>query len=78
MQGRSAEESRIAKLDEHAAHRLKGAAANLEDPEVPGTAARIEQAAAAGQISEDKLARLQQEIEQLKKNLQTLIHSLAA
>ena len=61
-----------------AAHRLKGAAANLEACELAKTAFELEQAANEGKVSEIDIARLQRGVDDLRRTLQTLMHSIAA
>ena len=63
---------------ERAAHRLKGAAANLEARQLARIAFEIEQAATAEKVSEHDIVRLQQGVDELKRTLQTLMHSIAA
>ena len=61
-----------------AAHRLKGAAANLEARDLAKTASAIEQAAKDGKVSEEDVGRLQKGVDDLKRTLQALMHSIAA
>jgi CheY-like chemotaxis protein len=61
-----------------AAHRLKGAAANLEARGLANIAFEVEQAAHEGKVSQEDLARLQKGIDELKRSLQTLMQSMAA
>jgi PAS domain S-box-containing protein len=72
----------IAKKNWHAvaraAHRLKGAAANLEARELANIAFQIEQAAEKEKVSEEHVARLAKSVDDLKRSLQTLMHSIAA
>jgi PAS domain S-box-containing protein len=63
---------------ERAAHRLKGAAANLEARDLANIAFQIEQAANQGNISEEYVARLEKGVDDLKRALQSLMHSIAA
>ena len=66
------------KAVERAAHRIKGAAANLEAPDLANIAFEIEQAASEGKISDAGVARLQKSMDELKVTLQTLMQSIAA
>ena len=61
-----------------AAHRLKGAAANLEARDLAHIAFDVEQAATEGKVSKEDVARLQKGMDELKRTLQTLMNSIAA
>jgi CheY-like chemotaxis protein len=66
------------KAVERAAHRIKGAAANLEARDLANIAFEIEQAAGEGKISDGDVARLQKGMDELKITLQMLMQSIAA
>ncbi|HKQ39007.1 MAG TPA: response regulator [Verrucomicrobiae bacterium] len=66
------------KAVERGAHRIKGAAANLEARDLATVAFDIEQNAGEGKVSEEDVARLQKGMDDLKMTLQTLMHSMAA
>jgi len=66
------------KAVERAAHRIKGAAANLEARDLATVAFDIEQNASEGKVSGEDVARLQKGMDELKTNLQILMHSMAA
>ena len=66
------------KAVERCAHRIKGAAANLEARDLANIAFDIEQSASEGKVSEEDSARLQKGMDELKTTLQTLMHSIAA
>ena len=66
------------KAVERAAHRIKGAAANLEARDLATVAFDIEQNAAEGKVSEEDVARLQKGMDDLKTTLQAMMHSMAA
>jgi CheY-like chemotaxis protein len=66
------------KAVERGAHRIKGAAANLDASDLANIAFDIEQNASDGKVSEEHVARLQKGMDELKTTLQTLMHSIAA
>ena len=63
---------------QRAAHRLKGAAANLEARDLTKIASEIEEGAEDGKVSDEDIARLEKAVDGLKRTLQHLIHSMAA
>jgi HPt (histidine-containing phosphotransfer) domain-containing protein len=63
---------------QRAAHRLKGAAANLEARELTRITFEIEDAAADGKVSDENIARLEKAVDGLKRSLENLMHSMAA
>jgi PAS domain S-box-containing protein len=77
-QMREAVAQRNCAVMQRAAHRLKGAAANLEARDLAKIAFEIEQAADEGKVSDEDIGHLEKAVDGLKRSLQNLMHSIAA